>query len=508
MKPENVLPEESPIAEPSEKMTPPATNDVSGNGYDPFNSGPGWPQSSDPYMDEGMGMDFAMDMGMDFEMNSSRSTTTTMYNNHRPTLDFNDDAITDDDFSFFDLPSGKTDGGQKFAIPSVPPLSASVDIHRESSHPWSFPMRASPTVEEVRTSGPGPPLQPALNNAPWTPATQDGHTPHAFNDSFDSRAPDLLPSSPGPSPDIQSSPETPTVQLVFDPAAKSEPTSYEHGPIAFDPIPFSTVHKSNDTKYTVGKFALPTPSPEPGYDGSPRQTPTSLTWEAKYISITNPRIRIVQRLIAARRKDSPNPQARRNSFAHGSWLDDEEFASISDNDSAQAMDVSSDSDSDDDDGSLECESPFDTRPTTPSPSYLPLGPTLLHFQFDHSQLLPLSTPLRSPGAIALSTSLSSSAPFAVPTPVSPAAALGAASEQSKSLESAAFAIVTEFVQNPLWAEIWSANNHRTGSLPNAWPDDIKAAADLLQGVRSAGGLPDMASLCGLGTFLLSPLVAP
>ncbi|KAJ2926208.1 hypothetical protein H1R20_g10879, partial [Candolleomyces eurysporus] len=511
MKPESALPEESPAIASSEKMTfsaPPASSDISGNGYDPFNNGPGWPQPSDPYMDEGMSMGFGMDMGMDFDMNSSRSTTTAMYNNHHPTLNFNDDAITDDDFSFFDLPSAKPDGSQKFAIPSVPPLSASIDIHRESSHPWSFPLRASPTIEEVRASGPGPPLQPALNNAPWTPATQDGHTPHAFNDSFDSRAPDLLPSSPGPSPDFQSSPETPTVQLVFDPAAKSDPMAYEHGPIAFDPIPFSTVHKSNDTKYTVGKFALPTPSPEPGYDIPPRLPPTPLTWEAKYISLTNPRIRIVQRLIAAKRKDSPNPQGRRNSFAHGSWLDDEDLRSTSDSESAPAMDISSDTDSDDDD-SLECESPFDTRPTTPCPSYLPVGPTLLHFRFDHTQLLPISTPLRSPGAIALSTSLSSSAPFAVPTPVSPAAALGAASEQSKSLESAAFSIVTEFVQNPLWAEIWSANNHRTGCLPNAWPDDIKAAADLLQRVRSAGGLPDLASLLGLDpSAKMEPLEPP
>jgi mediator of RNA polymerase II transcription subunit 13 len=98
-------------------------------------------------------------------------------------------------------------------------------------------------------------------------------------------------------------------------------------------------------------------------------------------------------------------------------------------------------------------------------------------------------------------------PFAsVPTPVSPAAALGAASEQSKSLESAAHAIAVEFVENTLWAEVWRVNNqrghgavHEGARKVTVWPDDLKVAAEVMRKVNTAKE-DGQESLCEIGTL--------
>ncbi|KAF6742619.1 mediator complex subunit 13 C-terminal-domain-containing protein [Ephemerocybe angulata] len=498
-------PPKTPVVPP----IPPSHSDIPNNGSDLFNNYSNWPQSSDSYMD--MGMDFTMDMDMGFnmDMDTSRTGAAPTYTNHRPSqLNFND-AFTDDDFSFFDLPS-KAEGNVTSAVPQSAPLSStSTDfIFARPSLPLQQP---SPSLIEHRASGPGPPpLQ-----APWTPATQgDAPTPQHF-DRSEFHPAGLIPSSPGPSPEPHLTPETPTVQLAFESSVKQPvPTRALSGPVVFDAIPFSASHKSTDTKYSFGKFALPSPSPEPGYEDHPPTPPVSSplgkTWRARYNSATDPRIGVVKQLIGAKRKASPTPHSRNGPPSSSAWMDvaeDNEVAYQGD-----AMNVSSDSDSEDgnNDEDSECDSPQLSRPSTPSPSYLPLGPTLLHVHFDHTQLLPISTPLRSPGAIALRINQSPSAPFAsVPTPVSPAAALGAASEQSKSLESAAFSIATEFVENSLWADIWKTNNQRSAYPATVWPDDIKGAADVLRQLRGAGGLSNLSTIFALDSSAkLEPFEPP
>ena len=122
------------------------------------------------------------------------------------------------------------------------------------------------------------------------------------------------------------------------------------------------------------------------------------------------------------------------------------------------------------------------RPSTPPPSYLPLGPTLLQTHFHHAHLLPLCTTLRPPGTT-VSSPPGSAPPISVPTPVSPAAVLGAASEKSKSLEAAAQILVKEVVENPTWSDAWRANASLSTSAPTLpaklWQADAKYISNLL-----------------------------
>jgi len=113
------------------------------------------------------------------------------------------------------------------------------------------------------------------------------------------------------------------------------------------------------------------------------------------------------------------------------------------------------------------------RPNTPPPPYLPLGPTLLHTQFQHAHLLPLSKPLRPPGStIGTGTivgvgSNSSGLHGAgtggniivnVPTPVSPAAGLGLTAEKWRALEVVVNVLAKEAVENVVWRDTWAANH--------------------------------------------------
>jgi hypothetical protein len=92
-----------------------------------------------------------------------------------------------------------------------------------------------------------------------------------------------------------------------------------------------------------------------------------------------------------------------------------------------------------------------------TPSYPPAGPALLHTYFQHNLLLSHSTPL-CPSRTAPSPTGKTPdvAPVLVPTPVSPTALLGAASEKLQSLE-AATQILTKEVESAAWNDAWRAN---------------------------------------------------
>jgi mediator of RNA polymerase II transcription subunit 13 len=303
----------------------------------------------------------------------------------------------------------------------------------------------------------------------------------------------------------------------------------------FDPIPFAAYHRALDGKYAMGKFAFPfsLPSPPDEEDrtedfalqkiGSPKSGVVNKDgiamlgmgkgkgasilasgWGSKYLAATDPRIGVIRKLIGVKRKISV--QGGRNSVSSirgmkklmsPAWIREHEDWEKSSNLPKADVDSRSEADSESDEDDY-AESPVISRPSTPPPSYLPLGPTLISTHFEHSQLLPLSTPLRPPGAAVAPTNIILSAPAAsVPTPVSPAATMGAASEQSKSLESAALTLATEVVENSPWADAWRANSLGARQPPEVWPADVRIISQLLDAVPGLESPLDIGTIFGL-----------
>jgi len=333
----------------------------------------------------------------------------------------------------------------------------------------------------------------------------------------------------------------------------------------FEPIPFSKYHRDADGKYAVGKFAFSLPSPPPeeeeeGGSGPPsswmgadpqrrnrpkrwrwrppilrtRSTPVLTAaaqshhaprsptssgggavdvdggggWRLRYEAATDPRIGVLRKLIGVKRKNptAPHALAARKRTKSTSWVEEDwSTALLRDGVDVQSPVVaeSEEEEEEEEDEEEDIESPMLSRPTTPPPDYLPLGPTLLHTQFQHAHLLPLSTPLRPPGAAVAPINLSHPTTHptpSVPTPVSPAATMGAASEKSKSLETAAYAIATEVVENPIWGETWRASAVGAKPTPELWSADYKAVASLLEGVQGFESRVSMEDFFQLGTF--------
>lgn len=476
----------------------------SSNGYDPF--GPmetTWSQPAQNYLGMDMDMDFGIDdMGMNFGLNmasvTNNSTSRTAYNDSRGNMEF-EDAFTDDDFSFFDRPS-------RAAAVATHTFTQGRIASGSGTHPLSvssLPVGASmspPLFGDMNLSGPGPLNHSHSshnhNQQMWTPGGfMEGFTPRSV-DHNDSIPPDLLPSSPGQTPDTHSVPGTPNVHLEYDMAIKRSSTSD-----LFEPIPFAPYHRATDGKYAFGKFALPSPPAEDDFAESvsislPSSRNGHSSWRCQYDAITDPRIAVVRKLIGVKRKSNFQHEIR-SPPRKSPWVEEWE-KSASEKDDGPG--VKSDLESDDDEEDLDdVDSPLVSRPSTPAPAYLPLGPTLLHTQFQHSQLLPLSTSLRPPGAaVAPINLIATNPPLSVPTPVSPAATMGQASEKSKSLEAAAFAVAAEVVENPIWAETWRANIVSAKLTPSVWSTDIMAVSQLLEAVPSLEAPVDIISLFGLG----------
>jgi mediator of RNA polymerase II transcription subunit 13 len=464
---------------------------ASATSFDPFGSlDTTWAQnSSNDFLD----MDFEMGFHMNMDpMTGAGGSGSGHYD--RSGMDY-EDAFTDDDFSFFDRPSRTV------------PVDASTTLHNvrigsevtstADSGPLAFP---SPLFcEGLHPTGPGPPTftssqQPDLS--PW--ASGDVFSPKfAENDGIHL---DMLLPSPGQTPWPHSAPPSPSVQLSHDHARhESRRPSTSHGPSVFDPIPFAPSHRVSDGKYAVGKFALPSPPDEEDRtEAIPSSSPRTDGWQFRYNAVTDPRIGVVRKLIGVKRKSCD--QGSREAKLSPSWdRERQDWGKCAennlDNDKSEA-----ESEDDVDENEL----PTASRPSTPLPMYLPLGPALLHTRFQHCQLLPLSTPLRPPGAAVAPTSIMSPpAQTSVPTPVSPAALIGAASEKSKSLEAAAYGVAREVVENAVWGRFWMANISRLGTLKQPawqiWQDDVMVVKHLLENVPVLQNSLDIAALFQLGT---------
>ncbi|TBU27711.1 mediator complex subunit 13 C-terminal-domain-containing protein [Dichomitus squalens] len=469
-------------------------------GFDPFNGfDSSWNQSNG-YMDPVYpDMDFNMSLG---SLGGGRATGVDADNYD---MDDGFGVFTEDDFDFFDAPSTQR------PVPSalVPPSAATSAAGAAVTNGMPSLGLAPLITLEGPLSGPGPPSASMAQSSPWVPHLGEPYSPqttaevHGLSDGL-GPPPELLPPSPTKTPSSHSAPTTPSVHL----SDTYRPNML--GPRIFDPIPFASSHREADGKYAIGKFALPSPPAEDRVEPLPAATTLLPGWKMNYSAATDPRIGVVRKLIGVKRKSLS--QGTRANRRMSLWESDRE---PEDWQSGSPSPAGPDSEESEDELWVEDEEMTSApRPSTPPPSYLPLGHGLLKTHFHHSHLLPMCTPLRPPG-MAVNAVPGNAPPISVPTPVSPAAILGAASEKSKSLEAAAQILVKEVVENPVWQEAWRANASLslTPPVPPAqiWQADAKYISQLV-GNQSPGSAIDLQVLFGSAAnhseVTLMPLESP
>lgn len=453
--------------------------------FDAFSGfAPSWNQSGNDFINIDMSLDnYNFDMSMNMSGGNDNETNNLG----------NEDGFalfTDDDFDFFDAPQ------------------STMHTSAEGLAPVPTATLPGPT-RSMQTSGPGPPSHlvhaiPATWVAQFAP---EGVTPQSMAASTPGAAPpELLPSTPAQTPPSHSGPTTPMVLLAdHDVHIRRGSTSSQGS--TFDPIQFAPTHRALDDKYALGKFALPTPPPDEveriwPIARRPADIYSSSGWKFSYGSVTDPGIGVMRRLVGINRKRLGEEHEKRTERVSPAWQHEhKEWAGCSVQ-SQEEQDSDSWSNSDvDNDEVPETEShrtplsPF--RSYTPPLSYLPLGPSLIQTGFHHSYLLPLSSALRPPGAVLAATT----GPISVPTPVSPAATLGAASERTKALEAVAQLLIREIVENPIWADVWFANLIATHTSmvfsADVWPADIHFVSRIFgpaDGLRSSPELKEIYQL--------------
>ena len=444
---------------------------------------PGPPPNFDPYnnFDTGWNLDYSMGyMNMGSIANAAGDATQAATN-----FDLDEDfAFTDDDFNFFDNPSVTTKNE-----PSSSTMDATMSIFSTlASDAGSLSTDFTSTVmhDNTHLSYSAPPMS-ALSQ-PQTSHWLSNSLVDSLTPSGEVVATDLhVASSPAKTPLSHSAPSTPSVQLS-EQYSSLLTNRRKSGPEAFEPIPFAASHSTADHKYALGKFALPTPPDEEDRAETFQYRASSpLTgWKLRYHNATDPRVGIVRRLVGSKRK-APAQGGRQGKLSVSWEREYEEWTSSS----PTAVDVEetkSDSDLDDETWVDEDETTrSESRPITPPPPYVPLGPTLLSTYFQFSRLLPFSRPLESqPGN---DTNIGPiPVPLSVPTPVSPAAVFGAASEKTKSLEAAAQILVKEAAENPQWAKAWNAcvTAGRQTVKPTAevWQAAVRRTTKLFRAVES------------------------
>lgn len=459
-----------------------------------------------PSSSDFMGVDMSLGTGYDMgTFDNSRSGAGIVGDFE---MDDSLGVFTDEDFNFFDAPSSHTRIAAPLMTTSIDNAMKAGEGLTPTAGPAPLGFSPQRLGDAITSSGPGPPSASFSGRSPWPPALViDDVASRLFNPFTDSisPAPELVPPSPTRSTSTQSAPATPRVEIADTQDSVQHKDRYLGiGPSIFDPIPFAPGHQITDGKYAFGKFALPSPS-----DTEDRAEDVNLShngnWMLKYNAATDPRIGMMKKLIGVKRKSLGHTR----DSATPTWLHEHEEWERNESPPFADDDSKSDSESDgDSDGVVAADDEdmvMTLRPSTPPPSYLPLGPTLLETRFHHDRLLPLSGPLRPPGA-AVSNTASGPAPVSAPTPVSPAAVLGATSEKSKSLEAAVQILVKEIVENSVWADAWRANAaaSSTSLKPpyEVWQTDVKRVARLLQCNKACQSPVDIARYHHPGTIVL------
>ncbi|KXN84196.1 Mediator of RNA polymerase II transcription subunit 13 [Leucoagaricus sp. SymC.cos] len=530
---------QTPAPSTTQVQAPPLTASSSSS-YDPF----GYLGMNMVDMDMDFGMDMGMNFGMGMGMNlGGNSGTTSAGPANRSTysdgasremglggssgMDFED--FTDDDFNFFDQPSTHAPAPP----PPPPPPQHQPTTSGISAIPNSLQVTSPPLFGDVHLSGPGPPHPtphsqptPASHGGPWSSNFPEGFTPRSVEHMDSVIPPELATASPSATPLINNNnvdgacPLTPNVHLDPHPHSLQPPPDItvlddSRKIFNFDPIPFSKYHRVCDGKYApAGKFGLPIVN----YNKKPAENTTGTTsWKPRYDAITDPRVGVMRKLIGVKRKltvqgGRTGKDVRTSPWTteHEEWKVHRSAGDPKDIDSEPSEDEMSQSE---DGVSEEEETPATSRPSTPPPSYLPLGPTLIHTQFHHTYLLPLSKPLRPPGS-------SISGPGAhgglavtpmpianVPTPVSPAAGLGLTAEKWRALEVVINVLAKEAVENVVWRDTWTTSNAfglsnkalvtEGKKLTEIWVSDIKFVERVfgnLEGVQTGLTVNDVFGL--------------
>ena len=464
----------------------------------------------DQAMREGLDLSNEMDLGMDIDMNDMSMGINL--GNTMGMLDVNmgvnmdasglmdggfggfTDPFTDDDFNYFDT------------APAPEPIPIVQDIQRplhhlgadaSTMHGWlANELNGTDQSNEVIISSQ---LQPV------TPSSVDVGQDQILEDDREllPPPPDLIPSSPAKTPWSPGSPPTPSLELSVPPASPV-------GKRMFEPIYFGNRHHVADGKYrdARGKFAFPSTLPRsniqpdlaPGFHDL-ADTEKEDGWKLRYDAVTDPRVGVINRLRGVKRKLHDKAYASKSINGR---LRDEEWESVYDHsedvelpedassseEEEDVEDLELDQDHMDDDSSSQSRP---SRPSTPPPSGLPLTAALLYFHFHHAHLLPLGVTMRPSYGELVSSSNAVPVPISVPTPVSPAAALGNATERNRTLELLAQAIAKEAVENHVFALAWGSSSDGP-LIPQTWgmyhgvfPTDIKHIAKLMEGVPGLKG---------------------
>ena len=410
-----------------------------------------------------------------------------------------DNIFTDADFEFWDDGKPQQAGVSTTSTSVPPPLGINSGANlTHTAGPPSLGI-SHPIFEDTK---PLPVI--SSSHAPiWPPSTLAGGFAHQCG-VLDA-AVELIP-SPSKTLSPPSGPATPH-NITLDPAVRLMPQSPLAGGGIFDAIPFASTYRVADGKYTAGKFALPSPPDEEDRTQSITglSSPHGGSWWNRYSAATDPRVGVVRRLKDIKRRSTVNSREA-SEWARGSqeWTQnvmqtpppEDGYAVSDDSESEEGEDEDMQLDEDEDEVMSPITGP---RPFTPLPSYLPAGPALLHTRFQHSLLLEHCTPLRpSPAAPSPSGQTPSAGPLSVPTPVSPAALLGAASEKSKSLEAAAQILAKEVVESAAWNDAWLANavdcwaEHRFAT--EVWQADVRCVAKALGTLHGLEGPLDLQSV--------------
>ncbi|KAH9986774.1 hypothetical protein BJV77DRAFT_1027850 [Russula vinacea] len=460
--------------------------------FDTFPGFENWPQDATPWQSTGGILDMSLD---DVNINVGMGIDSLPYNIDpiaggggnsgwgtgdmgRMDIDATglDSNFTDADFEFWD--DGKPQqSGISTVSASVPP-SLGINNGTGLTQTAVPPLGISPQMFE--SSKPSA-IMPSFHAPMWPPsAFADGLAPQS---SVLDAAVELIssPTKTLPSP----GPTTPHC-ISLDAAVRLKPRSPLAGGGIFDAIPFASTYRLVDGKYTAGKGG---------------------GWWNRYKAATDPRVGVMRKLKDIKCRTTVGGGREASVWARGSqeWTrnvmqtppPEEGYTLSDDSETDEGEDEDMQIDEDDDEVTSPITGP---RPFTPLPSYLPLGPTLLHTHFQHCLLLALSTPLHpSQAAPSPPVQTPGAVPVSVPTPVSPAALLGAASEKSKSLEAAAQILAKEVVESATWNDAWRANavdcwaEHRCAT--EVWQADVHGPLDLQSVFTSEnGGKPSLEQL--------------
>lgn len=282
----------------------------------------------------------------------------------RAGVTFEDAAITEDDYDFFDEPSnpaGKTDRFS-LGVPSheeamLAQLSSTTGAPYQDGHMAVSSMQA---FQDVTMHGDDHWIGASADAFPWVT--------HGMLDNF------LFP-SPGPTPEVlQTNADVATEPRGF---VSVQENGLRPAYSPFDSIRFGVTHEASDTKYTAGKFTLAM-QPRVNLPISSDQA----GWKPSYDAGTDPKFNTVKKLALQRHPSS----GARNTFIDQHWDGDNLLDADETTPPFTSEDAESASEGDSDLGNNCDYNPSNPLDTSSTFDHLPLGPEMLHAHFYYSHV--------------------------------------------------------------------------------------------------------------------------